>query len=204
MDKKNLWVAVIASALIGVLTVPTINNLPLPPFLVSLGAGAVAAILGGLAIAGYFVAELLGTYKPIFRQLGRFAIVGVLNTVLDFAVLNLLIDFTGYNSGIGFAFAKGTSFTVAVINSYYWNKYWAFEFKEKTEKQFLQFLVISIVGLALNTGAASFVVGAIEPLGGLDATAWANVGALAGTLAGLAWNFAGYKFVVFRERGKTR
>jgi len=54
------------------------------------------------------------------------------------------------------------------------------------------------VGFGLNLGAAAFVVNVIGPVGNVDATAWANLGALAGTFAGLAWNFLGYKFIVFK------
>ena len=200
MDKKNLSIAVIASALIGVLTLPTINNLPLPGFLVDLGAIKVAAILAILGVAGYFVTELLSKWVPVFRQIGRFAVIGVLNTVLDFAILNLLIDATGFSSGSGFILIKGVSFIVAVVNSYYWNKYWAFEFKQKIDREFMQFLVVSAVGLGLNLGAAAFVVNVIGPSGTIDPTAWANLGALAGTFAGLAWNFLGYKFIVFKKK----
>jgi len=131
MNKKNFGIAVIASALIGVLTIPTISNLPLPGFLVDLGAVNVAILLGVLSIVGYLVSELLSKAIPVFRQIGRFAVIGILNTVLDFAVLNLLIDATGFNSGSGFIVIKGISFIVAVTNSYYWNKYWAFEIKQK-------------------------------------------------------------------------
>ena len=200
MKGKNFWIATTASALVGILTIPTINNLPLPGVFVSLGTYKVAVILGAVTLLGYLVAEFLSRFIPVFRQIGRFAAIGVLNTVLDFAVLNILINLTGYNSGIGFAVIKGLSFAVAVTNSYYWNKYWAFEFKQKVGKEFLQFLVVSAVGLGLNIGAASLVVNVIGPLGGIDPTVWANLGALAGTFAGLAWNFLGYKFIVFKPR----
>lgn len=200
MNRKNFVIAIIASALIGVLTIPTINNLPLPGFLVALGTIKVAALLGALGIVGYLVAEVLSKWVSVFRQLGRFAVIGVLNTVLDFAILNLLINTTGFNSGSGFVLIKAISFIVAVTNSYYWNKYWTFEFKQKVEKEFVQFFLVSIVGLGLNLGAAALVVNVIGPVGEIDLTAWANLGALAGTFAGLAWNFVGYKFIVFKKK----
>lgn len=199
MKKTNLAVAIAAGVLVGLLTIPTINNLPLPSGLVALGTIAVAISLGLLTIGGYILSEILARFLKIFSQLGRFAVVGVLNTVLDFAILNLLIDATGLSSGLGFSVIKATSFIVAVTNSYFWNKYWTFEVQSQVSKEFVQFITISLIGLLANVGAASLVVNILAPEGA-NLTAWANLGALAGTFAGLAWNFVGYKFIVFKEK----
>ena len=200
MDKKNILIAVTAGVLIGIFTIPTINNLPLPGILVSFGAINLALLFGILSIFGYFFAELLGKWMTIFRQIGRFAIVGVLNTVLDFAVLNLLITMSGVTGGPMASVFKGVSFIVAVTNSYYWNKYWTFEFQTKVNKELLQFFIISAIGFGFNIGAFSFTVDVIGPIGNITPQTWANIGALSGTLAGLAWNFIGYKFIVFKKK----
>jgi len=204
MDKKNFLISGVAGVLIGLLTIPTISNLPLPGGLADLGAGKVAIILGLLSIVGYVVAELLAKLLPVFRQIGRFAIVGVLNTVLDFAILNALISVSGIAEGPLATTFKGVAFIVAVVNSYYWNKYWAFEFKGKVNKEFLQFFVVSAVGFGLNVGAFAVVVNVIGPVGDIPVEAWANVGALAGTFAGLVWNFVGYKFIVFKTKSTNK
>jgi putative flippase GtrA len=200
MRKKDLVVSVIAGVLIGLLTIPTIEQLPLPGALAKLGAVKVGLFLGLLSIIGYLVSELLAKWVKVFRQLGRFAIVGILNTVLDFAVLNLLIVGSGIAEGAAASAFKGISFTIAVINSYYWNKYWTFEFKEKVNREFLQFFVVSAVGFVLNVAAFTIVVSVIGPVGGIAQGVWANIGALAGTFTGLAWNFIGYKFIVFKPK----
>ena len=200
MDKKNFSISAIAGVIIGLLTIPTINNLPLPEALADLGAVKVAIILGLLSVVGYIVAELLAKILPIFRQIGRFAIVGVLNTVLDFAILNALISVSGVAEGSLVIAFKGIAFIIAVTNSYYWNKYWAFEFKGKVSQEILQFFAVSTVGFGLNVGAFAIIVNVIGPVGNIPPEAWANVGALAGTFAGLAWNFVGYKFIVFKKK----
>lgn len=200
MDKKNFLISAIAGVLIGLLTIPTIKNLPLPGGLANLGAVKVAIILGLLSVVGYVIAELLTKLLPVFRQIGRFAIIGVLNTVLDFAILNVLISISGIAEGPWATAFKGISFIVAVVNSYYWNKYWTFEFKGKVNQEFLQFFAVSAIGFGLNVGAFAVVVNVIGPVGNIPPEAWANVGALAGTFAGLAWNFVGYKFIVFKEK----
>lgn len=200
MDKKNFLIAVGASVLIGLLAIPTAQNLPLPSFLLEYGKGVVAVGLALLSIIGYVFSEILAKLVSAFREIGRFAVVGVLNTVLDFAVLNTLIIITGVAEGILATAFAGISFIVAVTNSYYWNKYWTFELKEKVEREFFQFFVISIVGFGLNVGAFHIVVNVVGPVGDVARAAWANLGKLAGTLAGLTWNFLGYKFIVFKKQ----
>src|SRR3989338_2720865 len=79
MDRKNLTLALIASALITILVIPTIANLPLPASIAGLGTIGVAIVLGILSFIGYLTAEFLSKWVGLFKQLGRFAIVGVLN-----------------------------------------------------------------------------------------------------------------------------
>ena len=199
MDKKNLTLALIASALITVLVIPTIANLPLPESIASLGTIGVAIILGILSFVGYLTAEFLGGWVGLFKQLGRFAIVGVLNTIVDFAVLNVLIKAFNITGGFTIDLFKGMSFVVAVINSYYWNKYWTFQVEKKTRSEFLEFIGVSLIGFGLNVGAFHTIVNIIDPISGITPGAWANLGALAGTIIGLIWNFLGYKLIVFKK-----
>ena len=131
-----------------------------------------------------------------FAQIVKFVLIGGFNTLIDFSVLNILLITTGITSGLGFSLFKGTSFLVAVLNSYFWNKRWTFASKKDV---FLQFFMISAVGFVLNVGAASFVVNIVTPQFGLSEQLWANIGAITGTLFVMTWNFLGYKFVVFKK-----
>lgn len=132
----------------------------------------------------------------VLQQIIKFVVVGVFNTLLDFAVLNLLILLSGVASGTPFIFFKAVSFLIAVVNSYFWNRRWTF----RSDKQvFIQFFVVSAVGLLLNVGTASFLVNILGPQFGLSEKIWANVGAAGGTLVVMTWNFLGYKFLVFRK-----
>ncbi len=132
----------------------------------------------------------------VFRQIIKFVIVGVGNTLVDLIVLNLLISIAGIASGAPFVIFKAISFLVAATNSYFWNKRWTFR---SDKKVFIQFFVISTVGLLLNVGAASFLVNIIGPQFEISKTIWANIGAACGTLIVMTWNFLGYKFIVFKR-----
>ena len=133
-------------------------------------------------------------------QIVKFAAVGGVNTAVDLIVLNILMFVTGIASGVFYSVFKGISFLVAVTNSYIMNKRWTFGSREKkVGKEFSQFLLISVVGFAINVGAASVVVNLIPNFLDISPKLWGNVGALAGTFCGLLWNFIGYKFIVFKK-----
>ncbi len=60
--------------------------------------------------------------------------------------------------------------------------------------------MVSIVGFLINVIIASYVFKSISPVGGLNLDQWGIIGAAIGSIAGLAWNFVGYKFIVFKEK----
>ncbi len=95
---------------------------------------------------------------------------------------------------------KAVSFIVANINSYYWNKYWTFaaQTTKKTETEFVQFFIVSLIGFVTNVLTASYIFKSMHPAGGLSIDQWSIIGAAAGSIAGFLWNFLGYKFIVFK------
>jgi len=197
--KKDLKVAALAGLLIAALAIPIIGSLGLPTILKSLGSVGVSVVLFLLTVVGFFILDFASRWFGILRQITKFIIVGGLNTFLDFAVLNFLISLSGIAAGAGFSLFKGISFLVAVTNSYFWNKYWTFESTTKKELEFVQFVVVSAVGLFINVGVASFIVNNIGPPSAVSPALWANIGALVAVAASLIWNFLGYKFIVFRR-----
>lgn len=118
----------------------------------------------------------------------RFAVVGVVNTGVDFGVFALLF----YAAGLGLATANVIAFSVAVTNSYFLNKYWSFAGARPSGRPALQyaaFVVVSVLGMAINTG---IVVGLALWLPAIIAKAAAAV-------VTPVWNFLCYRYLVFRE-----
>jgi putative flippase GtrA len=141
---------------------------------------------------------------PLIQQFLKFALIGAMNTLVDLGILNILITLSGHADGIYFTVFKTISFTGAVALSYNLNKRWTFRdtSEEDRAKKFTQFLTISLIGAVINVSTASLVVNYVEPMmqiSFLTKQLWANIGALAGTGIGLIWNFAGYKFIVFKK-----
>lgn len=210
MNKKDYIFGVSAGLLIGVLALPVIKAVK-PAIYGKFALLIVPFFLIGTPF-GLIVANYIGRKISVIWQIGKFGVIGVLNTLVDWGVLAILIfSFRKYLSidskdlfiaGIAFySLYKAVSFIVANINSYYWNKYWTFAsgVAEKTKTEFLQFFLVSILGFAINVGIATYVFDYIHPVGGLNFDQWGIIGAAIGSVVGLGWNFIGYKFIVFKK-----
>lgn len=178
-------------------------ELPLPSGLTSAVSSlstalVVAFILPLLFAAGLFATYILSAAASIFYRISKYALVGALNTFIDLGVLNGFILLTGESDGAAFLVFKGLGFTAAVINSYFWNRYWTFESSDTDKKkEFVQFIIVSLGGLVVNIVTAGVIVNVIGPQGDIAPQVWANIAALSATAISLVWNFIGYKFWVF-------
>ncbi len=139
--------------------------------------------------------------NKFFMQFSKFFIVGILNTGLDFAILNFLMWLTDTYEGQSIVYFNTVSFAVAVTNSYILNKYWTFNDQNKTQapQQFAKFIGVSGIGWGLNTGIVYSITTLINPIFGLTPALWANFAKVVATGIVLAWNFAGYKLFVFKK-----
>ena len=154
-----------------------------------------------LTVICLWISWLLGKRFLWIFQITKYLLIGVLATIADLGVLNLLMWVSGAATGILFSVFKGVSFIAATAAKYFGDKFWAFEKTEKAGmgKEFSQFFIVTLIGLGLNVGAASFVVNVIGPQLGMSEKIWANMGSIAAAFTVTAWNFLGYKFIVFKK-----
>lgn len=162
------------------------------------------AVITGAPIIVLFLSYLsfyLGKSYGVIFQFGKFVLVGISNTAVDLGLLNGLIFLTDKDSGAYYTLFKAASFAVGLINSYAWNKFWAFGDKKFSGlgSQFTTFSTISLVGFFINVSVASVIVNIDPPFQGISHGLWANVGALIALFFTIIWNFLGYKFFVFRH-----
>jgi len=138
---------------------------------------------------------------PIAKQIFRFFVVGVINTGIDFLILNIEMFLTKITSGPGMIVQNAISFGLATINSYYLNKYWTFDYKDKKKEgvKFAQFLIVSLIGISINTAIVYLFTTLVSPMFGMGNQLWANIGKILATGISLVWNFLGYKFIVFKK-----
>jgi len=203
--QKDLIMAAIIGLVCALLILPIGQNLGLEQSL----AFALIVVLPILSVAGMGIAYWLAEKIKVFYQIAKFVLVGALNTLVDWGILNLLMFLTSITAGTMFSVFKGTSFLVAMVNSYFWNKFWTFKKvaapnqvsveTRKSGQEMWQFFIVSVIGFFLNVGMATLLVNVLGPHFGLSPKLWANVGALAGTVLGMAWNFLGYKLIVFKS-----
>ncbi|MFA6285611.1 MAG: GtrA family protein [Parcubacteria group bacterium] len=162
---------------------------------------AIAIAFTVLAAVGVAIGYFLSKYIRIIFQVAKFGCVGAANFAVDIGILNLLIFMSGTAVGAAYIAFKVISFAFAVTNSYIWNKIWTFKKVDSkdTGKEFMHFIMISVIGLILNAVVAGILVVVIGPLGGIKVKTWASVSAAVASLCVMAWNFIGYKFWVFKK-----
>ncbi len=84
-----------------------------------------------------------------FERFLKFATVGVIGMVVDFAILNLMhLVFH-----LPLAVSNAISFSTAVVSNFTWNRLWTFPESRQRPlmRQLGQFAIVNIVGLAINT-----------------------------------------------------
>ena len=212
MTKKDYYLSLLAGFLIGLLLLPVLKAAK-PDLYEKTFIAIIPFFLIGTPL-GIAIAHRIGKKISAIWQIAKFAVIGVLNTLVDLGTLSLLIflfrRLLGIEAGnvifplMGitlYSIYKSASFIAANVNSYYWNKYWTFDhnFKEKTRAEFLQFFGVSVVGFLVNVTVASVVFKSVTPFAGFNSDQWGLIGAAAGSILGLVWNFVGYKFIVFKK-----
>lgn len=160
-----------------------------------------AVLLPILAVFGVWVSYVIGQKYLFVYQLGKFLLIGVFFALIDIAVLDILIKIFGITKGAGYNIFVATSFVIVTSIKYVADKYWAFEKteKERMGKEFFQFFIITLISGFIQTVIASLVVNTIGPKFGASSLVWANVGKILGIGVASAWNFLGYKFIVFKK-----
>ena len=123
--------------------------------------------------------------------------VGAIGAVVDFGVFNLLRGAVGVPAEI----AQAISFSAAVVSNFLWNHYWTYpdSRSKPVGRQAFQFLLVSLVGLAVRTGVFVIVqpatISLAESLLPDDASSsqilaiGENMALVVAVLVVLLWNF---------------
>ena len=121
-------------------------------------------------------------------RMAKYALVGVMNTGVDFAIFCALV----YAAGLDSALSQTISYGTAIANSYVWNRVWTFQVKRRQHRgAVMRFIIVNVLSFAAATAA---LLG-LEQAGVEAAAAKAcSVG------ISLVVNYAGYKLWVFRNQ----
>ena len=151
---------------------------------------------------GLYACRIFFCQIKFLYQFAKYAIIGFFSAGIDLAIFNIFIYLTEIERGPEIILFKAISFSLAMLNSYTWNKIWTFEFTEKTEEnrhsgRFFQFAAITVFGLMLNVGATSLIISIPPPLG-FTQILWNNIAAIAAIIVNVIFNFMGYKMIIFK------
>lgn len=88
--------------------------------------------------------------KTLLSQLAKFGVVGIVATIIDFGIMNLL----HYGAHLDILFANTAGFVVSLIFNYVASMKFVFENKDgmSRRREFIIFVVLSVIGLILNDG----------------------------------------------------
>ena len=123
----------------------------------------------------------------------KFLLVGVINTIVGTSIMFLL-----YNVGhMNYWVSSAANYIVGSIVSFFLNKYFTFQNKEKSVQQIVRFVVNISVCYLLAYGIARPLIRAIFSFAEKDVQD--NVAMLAGMCLFVGFNYLGQRFLVFKE-----
>lgn len=122
----------------------------------------------------------------------KFGVVGVIATVIDFGVMNILY----YGLGLDILIANTSGFVISLIFNYLASMKYVFAHKEgmSRRREFAIFVVLSVIGLVLNDS----IVLALKSGLGLEA----NLAKICATALVMVYNFVTRK--IFLEGEETK
>lgn len=136
----------------------------------------------------------------------RFALVGLANTLLDFALMNIFAHF------LPWAWPNILSTGIAMLSSFYFNKKWTFGSRDKSRRELrreiLLFFAFTAAGIWLiqtplmywiaSWGFLHQIFAGVLPQISTNFLV-ANFAKAAASVASLTWNFVTYQKFVFRN-----
>lgn len=207
--KKDFWLAILAGEIVAWLSLPTLKNLRILDILAAQGIGLTGFVIFWTifiplgAIAGLGAFYFLAKYKNRigFFQLGKYGVIGVLNTFLNAGIYNFLIFVTNIASGLTVDSFFVAAFIITITNSFFWNRHWTFERMgtETVGKDAFQFFFVSTAVAVINIGILHIIVNVIGAPAGIDLIIWANIALALTIITAFLGNFFGYKFIVFKK-----
>lgn len=128
-------------------------------------------------------------------ELTKFGLIGMVNTALDFAILNLL----HFGLGVGPLTSKCVSTVIAATSSYFMNRHWTFRNRARSgmRREYTLFFLLNLIGLAIGLVCIAIVHYGLR----MDSLAAINAANLVGLVIGTVFRFWSYRRWVFLADG---
>ncbi len=155
-----------------------------------------------LAIIALWLADLISRKYLFIYQFAKYCLIGIISTLTDVEIFLFLTWLVSLNSSILSGTFKSISFLIAIYVKFIGNKYWTFEEKGKkdTKKEFMNFVLVTFLGLLLDVAGFFFFNRIVGPHWGVPAVTWKSVSVILSALVAAVWNFMGYKFIIFKKQ----
>ena len=84
----------------------------------------------------------------------RFAVVGIIGAVVDFSLMNLLVNV--FSTPL--VFAGTVSFIAAILSNFIWNRYWTYpdSRSKPLSRQIVEFAIVNVIGLVIRIPILAF------------------------------------------------
>ena len=148
-----------------------------------------------------WIAFLIGRKFLFIYQLAKFLLVGAVATIIDLKMYEFLHWSLALLIPVSILMVKGISFLIATVIKFIGNKYWAFlkHEKEDIKKEVMQFFFVTLVGLVIDVISFYYFINITGPQFGVSTVLWVKLSVIFAGIIAAFWNFAGYKFFVFKK-----
>jgi putative flippase GtrA len=133
-------------------------------------------------------------WKGLLHEVSKFGTIGAVNTVINYAVFNLLV-LTAFANGQLKANVVATM--VATTSSYFMNRHWTYSDRPKSalHREYALFFLFNAAGMAIELGVL-----AIAKYGlGIHGLIALNVAKAVATALGMVFRFWTYRTLVFKK-----
>ncbi|CFX26206.1 Nucleotide-diphospho-sugar transferases [Syntrophomonas zehnderi OL-4] len=135
----------------------------------------------------------------MLTQFTKFALTGLVNTLIDFGVFNFLVYLTGAQSPLGIGLINTLAVSLAMCNSFILNQNWTFPTSPDRKGQITRFITASLIGIAINSSTVALIT-ALPILISQSPYLFLNGAKIMGAILSITWNFLTYRHWVFANR----
>ncbi|MFA5298558.1 MAG: GtrA family protein [Lutibacter sp.] len=145
---------------------------------------------------------MLNTISPLKKQLVKFTLIGLLAVSVDFLCYFILLNILPeklFQAVGNEAVSKSISFMCGMTVTYFFNKFWTWKKKDRSQKRLFKFVILYAIALLINVGTNSGLLYILHQYKTLVDLPFKYVIAFVGA-SGLSasFSFMGQKFWVFK------
>ena len=208
-SKTDFWGAIIAGEFIALLSLLVLKNVGF--FDIAILQSRIFIYLFLIlwlffvplvSVLGLYVSYRLAVYKwPIIFKIGKYGIIGWLNTFLSAGIFNFFILITGIATGWWIDVFLAVAFVITITHSFFWNKFWTFmaHSSNNGKTEYVKFLTVTGITSLLNIFLLHIIINTIGAPSGIDQKIWANIAFVMLIPVTFFGNFFGYKIFVFKR-----